>query len=100
MSTDRTLPVGVCGGRTRMLSDGFVAHVPVELQGSCMTAWRSLSDSANAVFIFSRVGPARFGALRMEHSLSRLSALEAQHSFLGRLATAGGFDMTMAGSDM
>lgn len=82
-----------------MLSDGLVWSVPRELQSCWMAAWGSLPNSVR-VFIFSRVGPVRFWASMMEHSLSRLSALEAQHNFLGRLATAGGFDTTMAGSDL
>lgn len=96
MSTDKTVAAGVPSGMTEMLSDGFVILASVE---SCMTAWRSLPDSVKAFLILSRVGPVCVWAAVMEHSLSRLSALEAQHSFIGRLLAAGGLDMTIAGSD-
>lgn len=80
--------------------DGFEILAPEALRDSCMTAWRSLPDSEKAFLIFSRVGPVCLWASGIELSLSRLSALEAQHNFMGRLLAAGGLDTTMAGSDM
>ena len=81
-----------------MLSNGFVKVAPVG-ESCCTTTWVSLPDSVQALLIFSRVDLVWLGASMTEFSLSKLSALEAQHSFMGILDTAGGLDTTMAGSD-
>lgn len=74
-------------------SDGLAAFAAVEPRGS--VAPRSHPGS-----VFISVGLARLWTLSSKFWLSRLSALEAQHSVLGSAAAAGGLDTTMAGSEV
>lgn len=89
MSSVKRATGGVLGGGSGMLSDSCVLDSGV-----------GAPNSTRAFPAFGGDATVRDEALEMEDSLSRLSALEAQHSFLDRLDPVKGLDATTAGSDM